>query len=526
MKKRLWSLLLVVCMVLSLVSCNKKEEDPEDNKPRATQAVTDNQNEDNKGNGQGTQDPADVTEAPTPTPEVVVEDAYFSSMANTVLNSAEFEKITTNVEAGAEVTVEVEVKGMLKDQLQQILTMLEGKNISSMKAKLVFTFDQGTDKSGVGCTLVFNGVSVEAKLIMIGKDVYIAVPTLTDQYLKLDLAELMGETDLDAMFNMPEMKPESVEKLQKLAKQFMTDVVACAVPQDVQKSATVSVKAAELGLDIAVTGDNYIDAIDCKKAAELLEKYLKDVFTEMGMTDQISEIEDMFEDIDFDSEDAAYTIGRISNEDGSFAYTLNNNKGEQMKVVGNSKYIAVAGDFKNNEGDEVFLYIQKKNDKSGRIFLVSNNEVMDDFTLDYELLKDAIKLTVSAEPSEGLDLVMTLTVGKETFVATANISMSGEEIFVGKLSVNNKKYVEPSVDGATVSTNPEEWLQNFTVDKLNSIVMDAIGVPLETIMSLVGGSSGDDYDYDYDYDWDDEDYDWDNDDYDWDYDDSDDSSND
>lgn len=515
MKRKFFSILMVLCMVTCLFAagCKKDKEKENETDAKPTKTVEENKTNDpaNTGDPTGGNDVTDVGGVTNPIGGTTVvpdekENGYLSVVFKDAVANMDDAVKEVKSENAATMELDVTLGGTLKQLVEQYISLLDGTAPNKMNAKLTFDIAQKDADFSFSGKVTFNGQSLDAKLVMKDGIYYVGVPALSDKYLKLDLKDFVDE---DMLAQIPEVKDVDVAKYQEIVKNFADELTKCVTPSKSEKNAAASVKNTALGLDVTVTGTKYVDIIDGKKISSTVEKFMKDILKLAGIEDDMSDITDELEMEDLDNA----TLEYVKNDDGSFAVYLINKDNDIVKFVSNAQYFVFATQGEG-EADEVHLYVKKTGAKSGNIYLVDDGAVIDSFDLSYQLLDDGVKLMIKAEAGEGNLIDASLTLSKSVMAVQVKFTSGGEEWVNATLSVKEKAYNAQDINGIKTVDSVEEWAESFTMDKIDEFLNKTIGVSLDSILALFGGSD-DDWDDD-DWDWDDDDWDWDDDDWDWD----------
>lgn len=504
MKKRIWSLLMVLCMVICLAAgCNKKDPDTQESGANPTEAVTDNKTEDGKSEDKPSNQNVTPEATPEPTPEVK-KATYLSTSFKDAVSNLDSSVFPVKTESGVSMNLDVKVDGALKTMVDQMLSMYGATAPSKLSANLLVDIDQKDTESCVFGKLTFNGESLDAKVFVKDSVLYIGVPVLTDKYIKIDLSQFLPE---EQMTQMPSVSQEDVKKLQNLMLDCAKELADCVSPAKTEDNATALIKNSVLGMDVSVTGTKYVDTVNTRKAMEAYLKFMKETLTVLGMQDQIAELEE-----DFDLEQTEdFTIEYVVAEDGGRALILVNPENEKLKFLNNEQYFIFSVVDAEGEEDNVCLYAKKTSEKKGNIYLVQNGEIIDTFAISYELLDEGIKLIFTVN-SEAANVNVAVTFSKKGVDAGVKFSSNGEEWVNATLSIKERDYKAQSMEGVDVVEDMEAWTESFTTDKLNDFFTKTLGVSFDSLLEMM--NSGDD-DLGGDDDWDDSDYNWDDND-DWD----------
>lgn len=505
MKKRVLSSFIVLCMTLLLcgaAGCNKKEEEAEVCKVGSCDEEVYKKGyckEHYQDYKDGNLDADDDSNAKVPE-KAEAQGTYLSSTLAELPEKFGEVKTTMDEESGLTVTADVKIGGSLLDLVKMYLSGVTEKELDRLSVGVSMDVDAKGDESGLTAKLTLNGESLDAKAFLKDGSIYVGIPALSNKYLQLDLKDLIGEQ----MIEMPNTNNVDTDAVQKCLEKLIADITAAVTPSREEADAVISVKNASLGIDTSVSGTMFVDTMESKKFMDAVKKYTVDVMRASGVPeDQIREIEaEMAEDMD---DNGNFILSLIRGENGSFALKIEmENEDGAIKIVNNAKYALFAVQEKAEDQDQLFVYAEKTGKTTGNVFFVENNKVIDTVKLSYEILKDGIKLAVTADMGEIGVIQAELTITQKNVEIAASFISDGQEWVNLKISMKQRGYKNPFSGTLDAISDPEEWAETLSMDKLEEFFHKALGISL---LDLMGGydESWDDYDWD-DYDWDDDDW--------------------
>lgn len=521
MKKRVLSSLIVLCMTLLLcgaAGCNKKEEEAEVCKVSSCdeevykkgyckdhyQDYKDGKLDSNSDSKDDSKDDLnDDSNAKIPE-KAEAQGTYLSSTLAELPEKFGEVKTTVDEGSGMTVTADVKIGGSLLDLVKMYyLSGITDKELDRLSVGVSMDVDAKGDESGLTAKLTLNGESLDAKAFLKDGSIYVGIPALSNKYLQLDLKDLIG----DQLLEMQNTNNVDTDAVQKSVESLIADITAAVTPSREEADAVISVKNTSLGIDTSVSGTMFVDTVESKKFMEAVKKCMVDVMRASGVPeDQIREIEaEMAEDMD---DNGNFILSLIRGEDGSFALKIEmENEDGAIKIVNNAKYALFSIQERAEAQDQLFVYVEKTGKKTGNVFFVEDNKVIDTVKLSYEILKDGIKLAVTADV-EGMGVIQSdITITKKNVEIAAKFVSDGQEWINLKFSMKQRDYKNPMNGALDAISDPEEWAETLSIDKLEEFFHKALGI---SILDLMNGydESWDDDDWD-DYDWDD--YDWDDD---------------
>lgn len=499
MKKRVLSSLIVLCMTLLLcgaAGCKKKED--------AEVCKVENCDEEAYKKGyckEHYQDYKDGNlDANAKVPEKAeAQGTYLSSTLAELPGKFGEVKTTVVEESGMTMDLDVEIGGSLLELVKMYLSGVTEKELNGLSAGVSMDMDVKGGEGGLSAKLTLNGESLDAKCFLKDGSIYFGIPALSNQYLQLDLKDLIGEAQLE----MPNTNNVDTEAVQKGVEQLIADITAAVTPSREEADAVISVKNTPLGIDTSVSGTMFVDTVESKKFVDAVKKFAVDVMRASEVPeDQISMIEDeMAEDMD---DSGNFILSLIRGENGSFALKIEmENEDGAIKIVNNAKYALFAVKEKAEDQDQLFVYVEKTGKTTGNVFFVEDNKVIDTVKLSYEILKDGIKLAVTADMGEIGVIQAEITITQKNVEITASFISGGQEWVNLKLSMKQRDYKNPFSGTLDAVSDPEEWAETLSMDKLEDFFHKALGISL---LDLIGGYDDSWDDDDWDYDWDDDDW--------------------
>lgn len=472
MKKKIWSLLLVMCLILAVVGCKKGQEEEDDDKDEKVKATQELKNEDDKGNKKDDSENQPDSKGDVQTPGITVapkEDGSY--VASYLLDNAKKNDVALKAQGGLTVDASVSFKGELLDMFASELSAAMGEEVKKQfDVGLQFDVDYAENNSGLMATISLNGQKISLDAFLKDTIAYIGAPELSSTYIKVDLTEALEE--VMSLFASQELT-QNQEKYTKLVEELAKNIAACVTAERVEENAVVAVKNTELGIDTKVTGTKRIDKVDVTKLLNVLGDFIKDVSGDDSMSVPATDAE-------------AGEVFVLTNEAGDVVFGLTAEE-EEIFVLNNKDFMTVA---KNESGEEsdVLLFAKKDTEKTGRIFLTPDGEIVDDFELSYELINDGIKITLMGEVDEKI-VSITFTVIKGGIGAEASVLDDGGEMFKISLNMKERAYKAHNTNVTTVD-DPMEWVSTLSQDKLMKFITDAFGVSAEAFNNLAGAAGG------------------------------------
>lgn len=473
MKKKIWSLLLVLCLALAVVGCKKQEKDEdEDDKDEKVKATQELKNDGESGDKKSEDDKSGAKSDVPQNPGISVEPKEDGSYVATYLKDvAEKNNVELNMQGGITLDASVSFKGTLLEAFTSELSAAMGEEVKKQfDAGLKFDIDYAEKASGLTATLSLNGKKLALDAFLQDKMAYIGAPDLSSTYVKVDLTEALEQ--VTSMLAAQEIT-QNQEKYTKLVEELANKIQTCVTAEKVEENAVVAVKNTQLGIDTQVTGTKQIDKIDVKKLFSILDEFVKEVSGDSSVSVPEEDVE-------------AGEVFVLTNANNDVVFGIIAEKGE-IVILNNKDYMAVAKNETGKESD-VLLFAKKNSNKSGQVFFTPDGEVVDDFDITYEVLDDGIKITLMAEVEENI-VSFDLTLFNNGIGLAAKVMDDNGEIMNISASLKGRAYKAHNANVTTVE-DPMEWVATLSQDKLMEFLTGALGVSEDAVNNLAGAASG------------------------------------
>ena len=234
MKKKLFSILLITCLLLTVFAgCKKKSEEPSESKDKKpTQAVVDDKNQGNAGNNeqnnQGDNKQGDNTSGnQTTDPETqAVKAEYFSEKMDSFLNNyvATVNDVSANVaQNGMDIELSTNLPGELISSVASLFVSqsLAEKIPAELALKLFLGLDTNGNNGTLQGKLSLNKESIDINGMLKDNTLFVAIPELFTKSLQLDISEIAENLTSD----MDEVKIDQ-KKVTEAYSQFISDLKA------------------------------------------------------------------------------------------------------------------------------------------------------------------------------------------------------------------------------------------------------------------------------------------------------------
>ena len=488
MKKKLFSILLITCLLLTVFAgCKKKSEEPSESKDKKpTQAVVDDKNQGNAGNNeqnnQGDNKQGDNTSGnQTTDPETqAVKAEYFSEKMDSFLNNyvATVNDVSANVaQNGMDIELSTSLPGELISSVASLFVSqsLAEKIPAELALKLFLGLDTNGNNGTLQGKLSLNKESIDINGMLKDNTLFVAIPELFTKSLQLDISEIAEDLTSD----MDEVKIDQ-KKVTEAYSQFISDLKASFIQVESKDNETFTMKCDALSNALTVTGTKSVEKWDGAKLKEAFEN-LKNNLVAAGFPESLVSID--FSDDDLDQATITYYTDKKS-----YAIELKSAKGDSNGAVFiNDKYILFGSLEKDATEYNVPIYVERTGEKSGNIIIMDDGEKVDDFTFSYQIKDKGFALSGKIAAS-GMDVQFSVDFSEKVVSANVVLASAGTKLFDINVKVTMRDYADRSMQFENCTSDPTELGASISIDKLDSIVKGLLGTDLVTLVQELQGA--------------------------------------